>query len=124
MYKNQIIHSMFDPDSYGKPLPEPEPQPENEKYKPVLPELDLSDDPILPPRPDGVTPKPDSRIDPVVGAIGKNLSSILLDTKMTTLSAIKILDYHAMPWQDSRRSGFRSLMWRKSVRLWRANTRA
>jgi len=94
MYKNQIVHSMFDPESYGKPLPKPEPKPENEKYTPVLPKLDLSDDPVLPPRPDGVTPKPDSRIDPVVEAIGKNLSSILLDTKMTTLSAIKILDYH------------------------------
>lgn len=94
IYKNQIIHSMFDPDSYGKPLPEPEPQPEDEKYKPVLPKLDLSDDPVLPPRPEGVTPEPDSRTDPIVGTIGKNLSPILLDAKMTTLSAIKILDYH------------------------------
>ncbi len=94
MYKNQIIHSMFDPDSYGKPLPESVLQPVDEKYTPVLPKLDLSEDPVLPPRPDGVTPELDSRIDPVVGAIGKNLSSILLDTKMTTLSAIKILDYH------------------------------
>ena len=94
MYKNQVVHSMFDPESYGKPLPEPEPKPEDEIYTPVLPELDLSEDPILPPRPDGRAPESDSRIDPVVGAIGKNLSSILLDTKMTTLSAIKILDYH------------------------------
>ena len=94
MYKNQIVHSMFDPESYGKPLPKPEPKPDDEIYTPVLPELDLSEDPVLPPRPDGVTPKPDSRVDPVVDAIGKNLSSVLLDTKMTTLSAIKILDYH------------------------------
>jgi signal transduction histidine kinase len=94
IYKNQIIHSMFDPDSYGKPLPESALQPEDEKYTPVLPKLDLSEDPLLPPRPDGVEPESDARIDPVVGAIGKNLASILLDTKMTTLSAIKILDYH------------------------------
>ena len=94
MYKNQIVHSMFDPESYGKPLPETVLQPEDEQYSPVLPQIDLSEDPVLPPRPDGVGPEPDSRIDPVVGAIGKNLSSILLDTKMTTLSAIKILDYH------------------------------
>ena len=54
IYKNQIIHSMFDPSSYGKPLPEPEPKPEDEIYSPVLPVLDLSEDPVLPPRPDGV----------------------------------------------------------------------
>ncbi|MDH5763989.1 MAG: sensor histidine kinase, partial [Nitrospinota bacterium] len=94
IYKNQIIHSMFDPSSYGKPLPESALPPMDEKYSPVLPQLDLSEDPVLPPRPDGVKPDPESRIDPVVDAIGKNLSSILLDTKMTTLSAIKILDYH------------------------------
>jgi signal transduction histidine kinase len=94
MYKNQIVHSMFDPNSYGKPLPEPALPPEDEKYTPVLPALDLSDDPVLPPRPEGMEPESDSRIDPIVGTIGKNLSSILLDTKMTTLSAIKILDYH------------------------------
>ena len=94
LYKNQIVHSMFDPNSYGKPLPEPALPPEDEKYTPVLPQLDLSDDPVLPPRPDGREPEPDSRIDPIVGTIGKNLSSVLLDTKMTTLSAIKILDYH------------------------------
>jgi len=94
IYKNQIVHSMFDPESYGKPLPEPDPQPEDEKYTPVLPELDLSEAPVLPPRPDGITPEPDSLVDPVVRDIGKNLSSVLLDTKMTTLSAIKILDYH------------------------------
>ena len=106
MYKNQIVHSMFDPDSYGKLLPEPEPQPEDEEYTPVLPELDLSEDPILPPRPDGITPGSDSRIDPVVGAIGKNLSSILLDTKMTTLSAIKILDYHGNAVAGQSEIGF------------------
>lgn len=94
MYKNQIIHSMFDPDSYGKLLPKQESPFEDKQYNPVLPEIDLSENPILPPRPDGMVPAPDSRIDPVVAAIGKNLSSILLDTKMTTLSAIKILDYH------------------------------
>ena len=85
MYKNQIVHSMFEPDSYGKPLPDSALPPEDEKYTPVLPELDLSEDPVRPPRPDGVEPEPDFGIDPVVGAIGKNLSSILLDTKMTTL---------------------------------------
>jgi signal transduction histidine kinase len=94
IYKNQIVHSMFDPDSYGKPLPESILPPEDEKYTPVLPELDLSDDPVLPPRPDGMEPETDSRTDPIVGTIGKNLSPILLDAKMTTLSAIKILDYH------------------------------
>jgi signal transduction histidine kinase len=94
IYKNQVIHSMFDPDSYGKPLPESILPPEDEKYTPVLPELDLSDDPVLPPRPDGMAPETDSRTDPIVGTIGKNLSPILLDAKMTTLSAIKILDYH------------------------------
>ncbi len=94
IYKNQIVHSMFDPNSYGKPLPESTLPPENEKYTPILPELDLSDDPVLPPRPDGMEPETDSRTDPIVGTIGKNLSPILLDAKMTTLSAIKILDYH------------------------------
>ena len=94
MYKNQINHSMFDPDSYGKPLSESVLPPEDEKYTPVLPQLDLSEAPVLSPRPDGVPPESGARIDPVVEGIGKNLSSILLDTKMTTLSAIKILDYH------------------------------
>jgi len=94
IYKNQVVHSMFDPDSYGKPLPESALPPEDEKYTPVLPELDLSDDPVLPPRPDGMEPETDSRTDPIVDTIGKNLSPILLDAKMTTLSAIKILDYH------------------------------
>ena len=94
IYKNQVVHSMFDPDSYGKPVPESALPPEDEKYTPVLPELDLSDDPVLPPRPDGVEPETDFRTDPVVSAIGKNLSPILLDAKMTTLSAIKILDHH------------------------------
>ena len=94
IYKNRIVDSMFDPNSYGKPLPEAALPPEGEIYSPVHPQLDLSEDPVLPPRPDGTQPEPDSRIDPVVGRIGKNLSSILLDTKMTTLSAIKILDYH------------------------------
>lgn len=106
MYKNQIVHSMFDPDSYGKLLPEPDPQPEEELYTPILPELDLSDDPILPPRPDGMAPEPDSRIDPVVGSIGINLSSVLLDTKMTTLSAIKILDYHGNTVAGQSEIGF------------------
>ena len=94
IYKNQVVHSMFDPDSYGKPLPESPLPPEDEKYTPVLPKLDLSEDPILPPRPDGMEPETESRTDPIVSAIGKNLSPILLDAKMTTLSAIKILDYH------------------------------
>ncbi|MDH5790290.1 MAG: HAMP domain-containing histidine kinase [Nitrospinota bacterium] len=94
IYKNQVVHSMFDPDSYGKPLPESPLPPEDEKYTPVLPKLDLSEDPILPPRPDGKEPETESRTDPIVSAIGKNLSPILLDAKMTTLSAIKILDYH------------------------------
>ena len=94
IYKNQVVHSMFDPDSYGRPLPESPLPPEDEKYTPVLPELDLSDDPILPPRPDGVVPEIEFSTDPIVAAIGKNLSPILLDAKMTTLSAIKILDFH------------------------------
>ncbi len=94
IYKNQIVHSMFDPDGYGKPLPESALPPPDEKYTPVLPQLDLSEDPVLPPRPDGLTPDADSLVDPIVVAIGKNLSSILLDTKMSTLSAIKIMDYH------------------------------
>ena len=94
IYKNQVVHSMFDPDSYGKPVPKSALPPEDEKYTPVLPALDLSEDPVLPPRPDGVEPETDFRTDPIVAAIGKNLSPILLDAKMTTLSAIKILDYH------------------------------
>jgi signal transduction histidine kinase len=94
IYKNQVVHSMFDPDSYGKPVPESALPPEDEKYTPVLPALDLSEDPVLPPRPDGAEPETDFRTDPVVSAIGKNLSPILLDAKMTTLSAIKILDHH------------------------------
>ena len=92
LYKNQIIYSMFDPNGYGKPLPEPPPLPPGELYRPVLPTLDLSEDPVLPPRPEGT--EPEMKVDPIIDAIGNNLSSILLDTKMTTLSAIKILDYH------------------------------
>lgn len=94
VYKNQVIHSMFDPMGYGKPLPPPPSSPPDELYRPTLPKLDLSEDPVLPPRPDGVEPV--SQVDPMIRDIGKRLSSILLDTKMTTLSAIKVLDYRGI----------------------------
>ena len=94
VYKNQIIHTMFEPMEYGKALPESALVPLDERYTPVPPELDLSDDPVLPPRPDGRPPS--ARVDPIVQDIGQHLSTILLDTKMTTLSAIKVLDFHGI----------------------------
>ncbi len=56
IYKNQVFHSMFDPSSHGKPLSETNPKSGDELYTPVSPELDLSEDTVLPPRPEGVTP--------------------------------------------------------------------
>jgi signal transduction histidine kinase len=64
-----------------------------EYYTPILPQIDLSKNPILPQRPEGIF---DKEADPSALVVGQKLIPILEDAKRTTLSGVRVLDYQGV----------------------------
>ena len=61
-----------------------------ERYHPIEPQLDLSRNKTLPPRPDAR--KPERLVHPVFAGIGADLQQLLIETQKITLAGFRILD--------------------------------
>lgn len=68
--------------------------PDDAYYTAVDPQLDLADEQILPPRPDGHYLRTGS--DPVARAAGVRLTPILKKAQQTTLSGMRVLDFNGV----------------------------
>lgn len=75
---------------YGAPATVVAP-PLDEKYRPYPPQLDLRTARILPPRPDAR--RPQRKPDPAALKIGRALTPILLDARLSLLSSVRLLDF-------------------------------
>ena len=93
IYRREIAGRLTDPGSYGIALANP-PPPIDDYYTPVMPQIDVARNALLPPRPDGLAPAQPA--DPVAVAAGELMSAILADTQKITLSGLKLLDYQGV----------------------------
>ncbi len=94
IYQREVQNALVSGQIYGLPLTLPEPENDDDYYRPIPAELDLSQDQLLPPRPDGVVPQ--SPADALALQTGKNLSTVLTEAQRTALSGIRILDYNGI----------------------------
>lgn len=87
--KHSVREAMPDYENYGTPVELQKPQ--DDYYTPIAPQLNLSRDPVLPPRPDGVqaAQKPDA----VLLKIGKRLTDVFWEAQKTTLAGMRLLDH-------------------------------
>lgn len=75
--------------NYGTPIAQQAEQ-TDEKYKPFPPRLGLRASDILPPRPDGAIPA--APLTPTEQSAGKQLTPILEEAKLSTLSSLRVLN--------------------------------
>jgi signal transduction histidine kinase len=87
--KSAIESAVPDYQNYGTPV-EP-PKSAYEYYIPLAPQLDLSANEILPPRPEGIpaAPAPDA----VMMDIGRRLTALFTAAQKTTLAGMRLLDH-------------------------------
>jgi signal transduction histidine kinase len=88
-YKDAFRRIHPAPRLYGKPVTALE-LPADERYRPYPPQLDMRNADIYPPRPDPISPP--APPDPVAVDIGKQLSPMLQEAKISTLSSMRVLD--------------------------------
>jgi signal transduction histidine kinase len=87
VFRQQVREQTEQGNIYGKPVSLPPPI--DRQYEPITPSLSLIN-PILPPRP---AARPSQMpADNVAQTIGAQMKQIMLDTKKTTLSGIRLLD--------------------------------
>lgn len=92
--RQRINESGENPDTYGREIPPVKNDNDEDYYTPVTPRLDLSQTSILPPRPLGNDAE--NQPDPLMVKLAPVFSAIIEDARRTTLSGIKILDYHGI----------------------------
>ncbi|MDE1461233.1 sensor histidine kinase [Spartinivicinus poritis] len=91
-YKQQVANLITAKSNYGVKINnEAKPKIDN-YYTPIYPQIDLAKNKSLPSRPDGITPQ--TPADTVAVQAGKLLTVVLLDSQKTTLTGIRLLDYH------------------------------
>lgn len=90
-YKDALAKQGAKAKDYGVPVTLVAP-PLDEKYKPYPPKLDLRVDDILPPRVEPVAPVQPA--DALAVSIGKALTPVLADAKLSMLSSMRVLDYN------------------------------
>ncbi len=94
IYKNEVKKFIGSDKSYGTHLKNLTIETIDDFYTPVIPQLELSETEILPPRPKGKVPKIET--DFISNQVGINLSPILSDIKKVVLSGIKVLDFNGI----------------------------
>ncbi len=91
VYKDKVKSHRLNDDSYGAPIKVKSNL--DEYYKPIKPQIDLSKDLLLPPRPDGVRGK---QAEALLEQVGLELYPILEEAKRITLSGVRILDFNGV----------------------------
>ncbi|WP_163831786.1 HAMP domain-containing sensor histidine kinase [Spartinivicinus ruber] len=90
-YKHQVSSLLLDKSNYGIKVTSYIKQKIDNYYTPVYPQIDLANNQLFPPRPNGVTPQ--SPADALAVQVGNTLSTVLRDSQKTTLTGIRLLDY-------------------------------
>jgi signal transduction histidine kinase len=71
------------------------PSPESpERWRMLLPQLDLADSPILPRAPDAIAPG--RAADPIALSVAKTLTPVLINVREMTLAGIRVVDAHGI----------------------------
>ena len=93
VYKQEIINANGTGNNFGIAADPNSLVYEDDYYTPINPQIDLSNETLLPRRPDGEMVE---QIDPLTRHVGDALMPILEDAKRTTLSGVRILDFHGI----------------------------
>lgn len=93
VYKSEILKRLPEGEIYGVPADPASIIKVDDYYTPVIPQLDLSKAPVLPPRGDG---KPGQITAPFAQEVGQSLIPLITDAQKTNLSGIKILDFNGV----------------------------
>lgn len=91
LFRQLVAEQIGDAGAYGVEVHPEVPPPVDLYYTPVLPQIDLARNALLPPRPDGFEPARPA--DPVAHQLAPRLTAILVETQKTTLAGLTLLDY-------------------------------
>ncbi len=103
IYKNEVKKFIGSDKTFGTQLNNLKIETLDDFYTPVIPQLELSETEILPPRPKGLVPK--IEIDFVSNQVGMSLSPIISDIKKVVLSGVKVLDFNGIVIAGSNELG-------------------
>ena len=112
IYKQNLSDRLSDPSNYGlQAKKDPivnryshrRQRASDDYYTPVFPKIDLSEDEVLPPRPDGIENL--QKADKAAVAVGEQLSTIIMESQKVTLSGLKVLDYQGIVVAGRREIG-------------------
>jgi len=94
IYKGEINDLIKKPNNYGIVQENTLHPSTNNYYTPIKARIDLSENELLPRRPDGIAPK--TKADQTAIIVGKKISKIMKSAQRITLSGMKVLDYNGV----------------------------
>jgi len=92
-YKQHIQQQIKNDTQFGIKIPNYDPYKFNNYYTPILPQLDLAQNQVLPPRPAGINAQ---SADSVAVKAGAKITQIFTEAQKTTLSGMLLLDYNGV----------------------------
>jgi signal transduction histidine kinase len=93
-YKHAMRQAIPDSENHGRAIVPAETALVDEYYEPILPQIDLASDPVLPPRPDAREAAEPA--EPVALEIGRDITALFLDAQRATLAGMRLLDHRGV----------------------------